>query len=277
MKRSHQVSKTDWRLARFASGRSRSLALLLASALLGWEISCHLLDLRPNLIPTPSRVVLEMWQQAPTLLSHSIFTFSSILGALLSAIVLGVPLGLLVGASSKSYRRAKALLSILLRMPLVALAPLVVVWFGFGVIPNLLVPFMISLALVMASVAEGRRCLPPELISFLDTTGASRTSRVLKVHVPATLPFLMAGLRAATSWVIAAALVVELLGSEHGLGFLLMGATAKFDTPLIFAVVAVLTAMGALVYLSVSIAESLLIPWHREIQKSELISWSFIP
>jgi ABC-type nitrate/sulfonate/bicarbonate transport system permease component len=234
-----------------------------------------LLELRPGILPSPTRIVAEIWQQSGMLFTHSIPTLSSILAALLISILLGIPMALWVSNTTKIYRRAQAVLSLLLRTPMVALAPLVVVWFGFGTIPNLLIPSLVSLILLIAHLAEGRQRLPKEWITFVDATGASRSARILKVLVPATTPFLLRGLRAAVAWVIAADLVVELLGSEAGLGFLLMGATAKYDTPLIFAVFAVLTAIGAVIYLSIWATERLLVPWYREAQESDLASWSF--
>jgi NitT/TauT family transport system permease protein len=211
--------------------------------------------------------MLEIWQQAPNLATHIIPTASSILGGLLAALLLGIPTGLLMGTSSRVYRRTSALLSLLSRLPLIALAPLVVVWFGFGGIPNLLVPFLLCLPLVMTSVAEGSRSLSPEFVAFMDTTGATSALKLVKVRLPASLPCLLVAVRSAISWAVAGALVVELLGSDRGLGFLLMGATAKFNTPLIFAVITLLSALGALLYLSVRTAETILIPWHREVER----------
>ncbi|PYC66255.1 ABC transporter permease [Micromonospora arborensis] len=217
----------------------------------------------PNyLVPTPGQVWETMTGQWSELARHTVVTlYETVFGFVLAA-ALG-----LATAVAIAYSRTldKALYPIVLFaqvIPKIAIAPLLVVWFGLGLTPKIILAVLIAFFPVVISGVAGLRSTDPELLDLAATMGAGPWRTFRKIRFPNALPHLMAGLKVAVTLAVVGAVVGEFVGASEGLGYVLLLANGNLDAPLLFADLILMSAIGIVLFVLVEIAEALLIPWH---------------
>ncbi len=148
-------------------------------------------------------------------------------------------------------------------IPKIAIAPLFIIWFGFGLFPKLLIVFLLCFfPIVVASVA-GFKAVDPDVMDFARSTGASGMRMFLKIRLPQALPDIFTGLKVGAALSATAAVVAEFVASDRGLGYLLQQYNGQLETPMVFAIIVLLSLIGLAVYYAVRRAlERLVIPWH---------------
>jgi NitT/TauT family transport system permease protein len=214
------------------------------------------------LVPTPRAVWETLTGQWRMLAHHSAVTlYETIIGFAL-ATVLG-----LVTAVAIAYSRTfdKALYPIVLFaqvIPKIAIAPLLVVWFGVGLAPKIILAVLISFFPIVVSGVAGLRSTDPELLDLSATMGAGRWRTFRKIRFPNALPHLMAGFKVAVTLAVVGAVVGEFVGASEGLGHVLLLANGNLEAPLLFADLFLMSLLGIALFVLVEIAEALLIPWH---------------
>ncbi len=236
---------------------------LWAGAILAlWEISGRLFEIRTDLLPTPSRVFLESGRAWYVLLEHAGVTLEEIVWALLFSISLAVPISLFLGTFHSSDRKTKVILHSSYAVPLVAAAPLLLNWFGFGKMSKILLGSLLSFPPLFAYIMEGLRSPSPETLELMRTMGAGRLQSLVNIRLPASLPYLFRGLKVAMLHAAAGVTVADFLGAESGLGYLMLVAHSKLNTPLLLA--SLFTICLILVFLSslIRIVERVLVPWN---------------
>jgi len=235
-----------------------TLALVLAL----WEAITVLFKVPLYLAPPPSRVVVALGANAGLLLHHSWATLQEILLGFLASILVGVPLAMAI----VSWRTVeKSLYPILVGsqvVPKVALAPLFVVWFGFGMQPKVVVAFMIAFFPIVIDTIVGLRTVEIEKLYLVRSMGASRLQTFFLVRLPQALPNIFGGLKISITLAVVGAIVGEFIGADAGLGRLLLLANGQMDTVMLFAAITALTIMGVVLFLAVDLLERLLLPWH---------------
>ena len=165
-----------------------------------------------------------------------------------------------------SYRRFdKFITPILLffqTVPKIAIAPLFLVWFGFGPFPKVLVAFLISFFPIVIDTAIGLRSISPEMIDLARSMGATKLQIFMRFRMPTALPYFFGGLKVAATLAVVGAVVGEFVGADRGLGYLLLVSNSNLDTPLLFASIVALTALGLILFYIIEVLEHFLIPWH---------------
>jgi NitT/TauT family transport system permease protein len=147
-------------------------------------------------------------------------------------------------------------------IPKIAIAPLFIIWFGFGFTPKLLLVFLLSFfPIVVASIA-GFKSADRDVMDFARTTGASSLRMFLKISLPQALPQIFTGLKVGAALAATAAVVAEFVASDKGLGYLLLQYNGQLDTPMVFAIIVLLSLIGLAVYYTVEVIERIAIPWH---------------
>jgi NitT/TauT family transport system permease protein len=231
--------------ARFGPGQAT-----LALTLLIWEVVVRTLAVRQSYFPSPSRVLLELWREAPLLRRHALITGIETMEGLVLAIILGFLLAVLTTRVPRARRLAGPTLSFLQKLPLIVFAPLVVIWFGFGISSAAALVFLVCFLPLVANLQAGLDSVPPETIAIVEIMGAGPARVFLKIRLPACLPYAANALKLSIPLALAAACVTEFVGSDEGLGYLLVYASAKVDTTLAFSALTVLIVMAlVLVYL----------------------------
>lgn len=222
-------------------------------------------------LPAPHNVaVMLLLQKLPMLMTHSMYTLSEAMGGFLIAIAIGVPCAIAIVASPILDRSIMPLLVFSQTFPKAAIAPLLVIWFGFSFLPKVIVAFLIAFFPIVMSMVVGMRAVEADLIDLIRSMKASWLQMFLKVRIPFSLPFLFSGLKTAATFSILGAVVGEWVGADKGLGYLLILANANLDTLLTFAILILLMLYGYLVFAAVDVVERVVIPWHVSMRKEEV-------
>jgi NitT/TauT family transport system permease protein len=232
----------------------------LTAAILLWEVGVRVFNVPPFLAPPPSLVVGTIIEHSNLILHNTWRTTVEILLGYFASIVIGVPLAFGIFMWPSFARTVLPLLISSQAIPKVAIAPLLLVWFGFGLFPKVLVAFLIAFFPVVISTAVGLSSIEPEKIYLARSMGLSATSTFFKIRLPNALPSIFAGLKISITLAVVGAVVGEFVGGEAGLGYMLMVANGSMDTPLLFAGLIALTVQGVVLYMLVEWAEYLAIP-----------------
>jgi NitT/TauT family transport system permease protein len=235
------------------------LGLLLVLA--AWALACWLVSIPTVVLPSPDKVLLAMATRGDLLLGESLITLKETLFGFVLALAVGLPLAVAVANSRPLNLMFYPLLIALQSVPKVALAPIVLVWFGTGMESKLAIVWLVAFFPIIVDTVAGLRSTPRELLELADSLKATRAQIFLKVQFPAALPFVITGAKVAITLAVIGAVIGEFIGSSEGLGFLLLSATSQLNTPLAFAALFALAALGILVYLLVELAERLMAPW----------------
>jgi NitT/TauT family transport system permease protein len=237
------------------------LAVVVALLVL-WEAATRVLGIAPFLLPSPTAIVASMQANAGLLLYNGwITTVEIVLGFLLS-IVVGIPLALAIFLWPPFSRSILPLLVSSQAMPKVAVAPLLLVWFGFGLLPKVLIAFLIAFFPIVINTAVGLASIDPDKIQLARSMGFGAAATFFKIRLPAALPSIFGGLKISITLAVVGAVVGEFVGGDAGLGYLLMVANGSMDTQLLFAGIVGLTILGVALFLLVELAERLAIPRH---------------
>jgi NitT/TauT family transport system permease protein len=243
--------------------RQRTGALLVGAAiLLLWEVSVRVLGIKEYLLPPPSRIWLEFNKRAGVVMSGAGVTTLEILGGYLLAVVVSIPFALAVTYSRFMRNAVYPVVVFLQIVPKIAVAPLFIIWFGFGYTPKLLIVFLLSFFPIVVSSIAGFKAVDPEIADFARTTGASGWKLFAKIRLPQALPDIFTGMKVGAALSATAAIVAEFVASDKGLGYLLLQYNGNLDTPMVFAVIFLLSFIGLAVYYTVELIERLTIPWH---------------
>jgi NitT/TauT family transport system permease protein len=234
--------------------------LTVIGALAAWEVGTRVFGVPTFLLPAPSTIVVSFAEHASLIFKHGwVTTIEIVLGYLMS-IVIGVPLALAIFMSPAFSRAVLPLLVSSQAMPKVAVAPLLLVWFGFGLLPKVLIAFLIAFFPIVISTAVGLAGIEPEKIYLARSMGLGPAATFIKIRLPSALPSIFGGLKISITLAVVGAVVGEFVGGDAGLGYLLMVANGNIDTPLLFAGIIALTFQGVVLYYLVELAERLAIP-----------------
>lgn len=250
--------------------RNRNVLLTFIALIALWEFAVWVFAFPEYLLPAPSAVLDEFSRRWPPVLDNALATGNVILLGFLISVVVSVPLSLLFAFSRMLQTTVYPLIVLFQIVPKIAIAPLFIIWFGFGMAPKLLLVFLMSFFPIIVSSIAGFRSIDPEIMDFSRSTGASEWKVFQRIRLPAALPSIFVGLKVAAVLAPTAAVVAEFVASDSGLGFLLLQYNGDLDTAMAFATIIVLSTVGLLLYYAVELAERLTIPWHVSQEKDLL-------
>jgi len=239
-----------WRL-----GGAAALAHLALLALWVWATTAG--DVPRYIVPGPLETCATLASPHYGWLSNIAVTAGQAAAGFALAVLVGTALAVLFTWFAPVRRALMPLLVTLNLVPKVALAPLFIVWFGYGLLPNILITFVIAFFPIVITVARGLAEVEPELLDLVRVQRATRWQVFRKIQLPSALPYLFSGMRVAAVLAIAGTIVGEFIGSEAGLGFLMLSAQATLDTPAMFMALILITLVGIGLYVSVVVLEAL--------------------
>ena len=247
--------------------RPRDLVLpgLLALALVGaWEAYARLGGVDDFLLPAPSQVAEALWVDRGLLWHDFRVTAGEVLLGIAVALVAGIGCAAALHFSPLLRRSAYPLLVASQTVPIVIVAPLLVVWLGYDLAPKLVIIGLICFFPVTVTALDGLRGVDPELRKLMRTLDASRWQAFRRVEAPAALPALLSGAKIAVAVAVIGAVLAEQAGSSEGLGHLILQAIPQFETARAYAAVVVLSAFAIVLFGALTAAERRLLPWaHR--------------
>ena len=244
------------KLKRISALERYGSVLLTAVILLIWQVSVPLLGLSEFVLPTPWSIGERMVKDAELLALHASFTLLEVLIGFAAAVVLGVPLALAIFYSRVFENAVYPLLVALQTVPKIALAPLMVLYLGYGWTPKIVLAFLISFFPIVISTVVGLQSLDKGLVNMVRSMGSTEWQTFFKVRLPAALPSIFGGLKVAISLAVIGAIIGEYIAAERGLGYLQLQANSQFDTTLNFATVVTISLVGVLLYYAVAIVEA---------------------
>ena len=257
---------------RWVSDRAANLLLPIAATiavLVVWAAVVRIFEIPDYLLPAPQDVVRRMVKDWPLLWKHGIYTLFSVLTGFAAGVAVGVPLAFAIVLSRSMERVTMPFLVMSQTIPKVAIAPILVVWLGFGILPKIAIVFLISFFPIVVSTVVGLKSVETDMIDLVRSMGARTVKIMLRVRGPSALPQMFAGFKIAVCLAVVGAIVGEFVGSDRGLGYLLLTSTGTLDGALVWSALFVLIAMGVTLFAIVSRLERVAIPWHVSVRAEE--------
>lgn len=233
----------------------------LAAMLVCWEVAVRVLDVPAYLLPAPSRVWTAAVELGPALPPHILATLVTVLSGFVLSAAISIPLGVCLSINKTVSEALYPLLVFANAVPVIAVAPIIVVMFGTGLESRLVTTLMVCFFPIMVATATGILDTPREYIDLGKSTGASFRTQLLTIRMPHAAPFIFSGLKIGISLSVIGAIVGEFITSQKGLGFLIVSATTNFDLAQAIAAVVVLALMSVVLYQVVQQVQRIWLPW----------------
>ena len=240
--------------------------LLLAVLLVAWEAACRLLGLSKLVLPPPSAVALSLWQGLASgyFWPHLRTTALELVLGVASGCVVGFAVGIALGESATLRRLLMPYVVASQVIPKLALAPLFVLWFGFGITSTVVITALICFFPLLENTLTALQQVAPERLELFRMLGATRVQTLWRLKLPSGLPGILAGVRVAVVLALVGAVVGEFIGASRGLGALVIASQGTMDTSLMFAVLVLIAALGLIAYQATLWLERwLLLPFTR--------------
>jgi NitT/TauT family transport system permease protein len=251
---------------RWLSG-ARHLLVTFVLLFVVWEVSVRVLGVPAYVLPPPSKIFADLATRWGRVAQNTWVTAREIVAGYLLAVVVSIPLALTIAYSRFLEKTVYPVIVFFQIVPKIAIAPLFIIWFGFGFIPKLLLVFLLSFFPIVVSSIAGFKSVDPEIMDLARSTGASSWLMFRKIRFPHALPSVFTGLKVAAALSATAAVVAEFVASDKGLGYLLLEFNGDLNTSMVFATIIVLSIVGLIVYYAVEVLERLVIPWHVSVQE----------
>jgi NitT/TauT family transport system permease protein len=235
--------------------------IITVTALVLWEVLTRASGISNVILPPPSEIAQSLVRYRDVIAQNALETLITTTIGLALALAIGVLIGLAIGTWSEVYRSVYPLLVAFNAIPKVALMPLFVLWCGIGAIPAVLTAFTLALFPIVVNVATGIATIEPEMEDVMRSLGARRDEILVKVGIPRSMPYLFASLKVAITLAFVGSVISETVASNEGIGFLLMGAAARFDVALVFAGLVVVAVMAVVAYAICEYIETRMAHW----------------
>jgi ABC-type nitrate/sulfonate/bicarbonate transport system, permease component len=237
--------------------------LSLGFVVILWEFSAKMFRVPPWLLPAPSAILREMHNSAGYLWAHTLVTLQEILIGFVVALVVGILLGIIIAFSPVLEKTLYKLLVATQSIPKVAIAPLLVLWLGFGLMTKITMVFLMCFFSIMVGMVSGLQATHRELLELADVLGANWIQSFFKIRFPAALPYLFNGLKISASMAVIGAVISEFINADRGLGYSLLISTSQMNGPLAFSVMTILAVIGIGLFSIVARLEKVICPWAK--------------
>lgn len=218
-------------------------ALILLAVLGIWEALVRAFDVPPWLLPAPSDIALR-FLKATNLLYHTWLTVLEALAGFAASAAVGITLSALIVHSRFLERGVFPYIIVSNAIPIIAIIPLLTIWFGYGIAPKILIAAIITFFPIVTNTTRGLKAADRRILDFMHSINATRREVFFKVQLPSALPYIFAGFKIAASLSLVGAVVAEFYGSDRGLGYLVITSATQLRTDLLFVSIIVLAALG---------------------------------
>ncbi|MBX3028985.1 MAG: ABC transporter permease [Chloroflexi bacterium] len=228
-----------------------------------WEIAIRAFRVPIYLAPAPSAILPAIIEHGPSLVAGAWITIQEVIVGFAIAVVLAIPLAYILATSRFMEQALYPIIVFFQLIPKIAVAPLLLIWFGFGMSSKIVLVTVVCFFPVLVDSMTGFKALNPRLLYLTKSMGASPLQTLWYVRLPAAMPFIFSGLKIAAVFATTAAIVGEMIGANSGLGYLLLRGSGNLNTPLVFAALAAMSVIGILCSYLVSAVEWAVMPWQR--------------
>ena len=230
-----------------------------------WEAYVRIFDVQKWLLPAPSVIIETMVVDAGLLSRHTVTTVEEVIVGFAMALAAGVILASVIALSTTIERAIYPFFNASQTIPIIVIAPLLLIWIGYGLAPKFIVVALIAFFPIVVNTVDGLKSVDPDSVRLMRTLGANRRQIFMKLQLPTSLPFLFSGAKIAVAVSVIGAVIGEWVGSSQGLGYLMIRSKPQFLTERVFAAIFVLSLTGITLFALVGLVERLSIPWwHNE-------------
>jgi len=241
--------------------------LSLFAFLLLWQLVVTVFRIKEFILPSPAATFATLFVPAQaaqyTWIKHIQATLAEILASFVMTAVSGFLIALAITWSRFLNRIVTPILTLFNSLPKIALAPLFLIWFGYGIIPNIMIAVLIAFFPVVINTATGLNAVEEDLLDLVRYLHARKLQVFLKIRIPGSLPYIFSGFKISTTLCVVGAIVGEFIASNQGLGFLLKDSQAMIDSPPMFASLILISVLGLGLFGLISLLERAAMPWQR--------------
>jgi NitT/TauT family transport system permease protein len=242
-----------------------ALALLVIG--LGfWELYVRVEDVNAVILPAPSAIAQTLWDEKSLLLSDLWVTLKEIVYGFVAGFVIGVVCGVMIVYSKTAERTLYPLVIASQVIPIFAIAPLLIIWFGFGIQPKVIICALIVFFPICVNMVEGLRSADKGIVEVMRSYGASERRIFRSVRLPAAVPFLLIGTQVGITFAVIGAVIAEWVGADAGLGYRMVVANSQSETSLVFAAIITLAVVGVALFALVRVVGDLVFPWQAKVE-----------
>lgn len=240
-------------------------AVVLGLVVLGlWQAYSTLSGVGADVLPAPTRIASAGWDDRRSILDGLLPTLGEVGAGFMLSLACAFSLSVVIDRFKPVGRAITPALIVSQTLPIVVIAPLIVIWFGFGLLPKVLLVALVTFFPIVIALVEGYRSTATDAMTLLATMGAGWWTTFVRARLPSAMPGFFTGLRIAVTYAVVAAIFAEYAGAEEGLGIYMQAAKNSYRTDLVLAAVGVCAALTLLLYAATFAIERAVIPWHRE-------------
>ena len=228
-----------------------------------WDVLANLLNIQDFLVPSPSQIGQALWEDRSLLADNAWVTLKEVVFGFALAVVVGLAFAVAMHLSETVRRAFYPLIVASQTVPVIAIAPILVVWFGFGIGPKLAIIALVCFFPITVNALDGLRSVDPDQVKMMRTLDADRWQILRRVEAPSALPFAFSGAKIAVAVAVIGAVFGEWVGSDSGLGHLILQAQAQLLTARVFAAIVVLSAMAMALFGLLALAERRWVDWNQ--------------
>ena len=232
--------------------------------LLIWHFGVVLLGIKEFILPTPWAAVKTLFEPKYRWSFNFLATFYEVVGGFILSAIVGVVLGVAIVWSEWLKRTILPFLVFVNTLPKIAVAPLFLVWFGYGILPNILIVILISFFPMVINTATGLVAVEEDLLDLVSYLHATKWQKLRLIQLPNSLPYVFSGLKITSTTAVVGAIVGEFIASDKGLGSVIISSQTTLSTPAIFGSLILITIIGMGLFWGVEVLEKVLMPWEKQ-------------
>jgi len=241
--------------------------LVILLFFLFWQFSVMIFEVPEFILPSPLSALHHLLFKQPDAnynwpLQIGTTLYEVVISFLATSLV-GIAVAILIAWSRTIHDITLPLFILINSLPIIAIAPIILLWFGYGILTNVLIAFLVSFFPIIINTATGLNEVEEDLLDLVRYLHASKWQVFLKIRFPNSLPYLFTGLKICSTMCVVGAIVGEFIASDRGLGYIIINSQYTMDTPPIFAALIVVSVIGVTLFELVSLLERILMPWHR--------------
>lgn len=229
-----------------------------------WETSVHIFNIPRYILPPPSKIVVTVFVEHEQLLKHTLVTLEEMLLGFVLAVSIGIPLAVLMFEFPVLERAFYPYVIGSQTVPVFAIAPLLVLWFDFGIASKVIMAALIVFFAIVLNTLDGLKSTDPDTVNLFRILRATRWQILWKVRIPSALPFIFSGAKIGISISTIGAVIGEWVGAKAGLGYLMLYANAQLQVSLVFAAIFCLTLLGLSLFGLMTLLERYVMPWRHQ-------------
>lgn len=247
-----------------AMKRYAPTVLIFVALLLTWQFVVSVFEVREYILPSPAAVLGAITSSDIPWAKHTLITATEVLGGFTLAAVVGVLLGSAIAWSDTTARALMPFLVFVNTLPKVAIAPLILLWFGFGIVPNLLIGALIGFFSVVINTATGLSQIDQDMLDLGRVFNAPKWRVFVKIRIPNAYPYILSALKITATSSVVGAILGEFVASQAGLGYVIITSQSSMNTPVAFAAIAFVSVIGLTLFGVVTLLSRVLAPWATE-------------